>query len=501
MSTVRPNSWVAVDPALDRVQQARRMRRVHDAFHAGENVCTAVRRVVGQSWGRSGDAGLRPDQLPPLLLGEDEVDDRWRRHPLSAVRPVLREVLAGPDHLMVISDAAGVILWVEGDQRLLLATEDRHVVCGADWSESAAGTNALGTTIAVGHPVQIFSAEHFSRVHHRWHAASAPIHDPRSGALLGVVGLTGDLRAAHPHTLALVSAAARMAESALGERARAREERLRDAYLERIAGKRRSTALVARDGRTLLDVPRRWAPRSVPIPPGGGEVLMSGGQTLTAEPLARGGYILWGPSRAEGGSGDRAPEAGLELELLGRAPAATVAGERLSLKLRHAELLALLLLDGQGLSADELALEIYGSFGKAVTVRAELSRLRRALGGVLQARPYRLIGGVRTDLVELRDVVATADPQWLLDRYRGPLLPDSQVPRIASVRDELDADVRHRVLGSGDAAALARWCALPGREHDLAAAELLLGLLPDGDYRRGPLEARLDRPAAAGGIR
>lgn len=477
------------------------MRRVHDAFHAGQNVCREVRRVVGQSWGRSDDAGLGVEQLPPIVLGEDEVDDRWRRHPLFSVRPTLREFLGGAataEHLLVITDATGVILWVEGSNRLIAATERKHVVCGADWSEVEAGTNALGTTIVVGHPVQIFSAEHFSRAHHGWQGSSAPIHDPDSGALLGVVGLTGHLRTAHPHTLALVSAAARLAEAELRERSRARDERLRDAYLARVAGKRQATALVGCGGRMIMDVPRRWAPRSIDVPRGGGELELADGRCVIAEPLAgpaSGGFILWGAPPS--GDGDAAVEAGLELVLLGRQPAAVVHGERLPLNLRHAELLALLLLDGQGMTADQLALALYGSRGKAVTVRAELSRMRRALGGVLSARPYRLNGRIRADVLELRDAVAAAEPRWLLDRYPGPFLPESDVARIAGVRDELDAEVRHRVMRSGDVASLARWCALPGRERDHDAAELLLALLPPDDHRRAPVEARLDRGRAA----
>ena len=38
-----------------------------------------------------------------------------------------------------------------------------HFVPGADWSEESAGTNAPGTALALGRPVQIFGPEHLLR--------------------------------------------------------------------------------------------------------------------------------------------------------------------------------------------------------------------------------------------------------------------------------------------------------------------------------------------------
>jgi hypothetical protein len=179
--------------------------------------------------------------------------------------------------------------------------------------------------------------------------------------------------------------------------------------------------------------------------------------------------------------------------LLSERPVARVHGQPVSLSLRHAELLCVLLLSPRGLTAEQLALELYGTRGKAVTVRAELSRLRRELGGVLQARPYRLIGDVQADVLELQRDVATSDPGALLDRYEQPLLAGSSVPIVVEARDALDSEIRHRVMASGDPDLLLRWCRSTGGEHDQPAAELLLSLLADDDPRRGAAEARVAR--------
>ncbi|MCS3789780.1 hypothetical protein HNP11_003978 [Tsukamurella ocularis] len=65
---------------------------------------------------------------------------------------------------------------------------------------------------------------------------------------------------------------------------------------------------------------------------------------------------------------------------------------------RHAQILALLA-DGAGRSAAQLAEALFGDPGRVVTVRAEISRLRRVLSGVIAAQPYRFADGVSVELL------------------------------------------------------------------------------------------------------
>ncbi|KJY36477.1 GAF domain-containing protein, partial [Streptomyces katrae] len=86
---------------------------------------------------------------------------------------------------------------------------------GSRWAETTMGTNAPGTAVALGEPVQVFGAEHFSRRVHPWTCAAAPVRDPRTGRVLGAVDITGGDGLAHPHSLAFVQAVARAAEAQL----------------------------------------------------------------------------------------------------------------------------------------------------------------------------------------------------------------------------------------------------------------------------------------------
>ena len=76
---------------------------------------------------------------------------------------------------------------------------------GTLWSEPGAGTEAIGTAIAGDVAVEVFGAEHFSEVVQRWTCSVAPIDDPDSGELLGIIDLTGEFSDVHPHSLAVAS--------------------------------------------------------------------------------------------------------------------------------------------------------------------------------------------------------------------------------------------------------------------------------------------------------
>ncbi|MEA2141582.1 MAG: hypothetical protein QOI64_12 [Solirubrobacteraceae bacterium] len=488
--------WLAVDAVTDRPAYARSLRRVHDAFHSGHEVAGHVRAVVEQSWARSGEAGVDPSEgRAPVVVDEDAIADRWEHHPLYAVLPVLRDLLSDATtragHMLVISDERGVLLWIEGHQHVIEATENMHFVCGADWSEQGAGTNALGTAIAVDHPVQIFSAEHFSRLVHPWQCSGAPIHDPETGEIIGVVDLTGHLKTAHPHTLSLVSAAAGMAEAYLRSEVQRRTQRLRELYCARIAGTAQPTALLNAHGRVVMSVPHGWVDGTLQIAPGG-DVALADGTSATAEPLGGGGHVVWRrprPSRIPVG-----PQAAtLQLEFLGGCPGVRTADRLVTLGLRQAELLAVLALCPEGLTSEQLALALYGDRGKPVTIRAEVSRLRRVLGQALQSRPYRLAAPVQIDFEDVQRMLEAGQLARALKRYSGPLLRQSEVPLIIEARQRLDGTIRNAILASADPELLAAWCAGPAGRDDQPAAELLLGLLPVDDERHPAARARAQR--------
>src|SRR5919198_1106986 len=295
------NPWLAIDAATPPGLRAREVRRKWERF-VGEGVVNGLRAPVVDSWRRSRDAGVTPaggSWSAPVAAERDEAFARWEAHPLRDAAPLIRDCLAGvadeSEHLIVLSDAAGVLLQLEGNARVRsLAADSMNFTEGALWSEDGSGTNAIGTAVAADHAVQIFAAEHFVEVVQAWTCSAAPVHDPDTAELLGVVDLTGLQKSAHPHSLAIAMAAAHAAEGHLRRRLHERDERLRARYLRRITGQAERRALVAATGRLVADDSRGWLRGArLAVPPGGGELVLPSGERAVAEPLGHHeGYLL-----------------------------------------------------------------------------------------------------------------------------------------------------------------------------------------------------------------
>ncbi|MEU6355667.1 GAF domain-containing protein [Streptomyces sp. NPDC047072] len=211
--------WVALEPGADPAERLRMLRRAHETFTAAGTVQRPVRPVVADSWRRSARAGVGPDGTASVELTDGDLGAYRAEHPLARVMPLFRELMgtfaADGEHLLAVCDAHGRLLWVEGHATTRRQAGLMNFVPGARWAETAVGTNAPGTAVAVDRPVQVFAAEHFIRRVQPWTCAAAPVHDPRTGRVLGAVDITGGNGLAHPHSLGFVQAVARAAESQL----------------------------------------------------------------------------------------------------------------------------------------------------------------------------------------------------------------------------------------------------------------------------------------------
>jgi GAF domain len=388
-SVPEPSVAVGEDPR----SYARLMSAVYDATMAGIRAPARPRSVIGDSWQRMMAKGVDPDAQRQPVVEAGGIDMLRKSSGLISVLDDvsrgLESLVAEGDNILVVADAQGRVLWRSGSPAVLANADRLGFVEGANWGEGAVGTNAIGTALVSNRAVQVFSAEHFMRSHHSWTCAGAPIKDPRTGQVIGVVDVSGPAATVHPTTVALVDVVARLAESHLREQHDGILNPLRTVAAPILARIGKPALAVDHDGwvaavdslplhnRILL--PEEIAPGRVWISPLGMcdvEILPGGWLVRLAEDDAAPAI-----SRV---TLDLAGAGGPVLEMVGQ-----FGCWRRGISLRHAEILLILAIYPEGRSAPELAADLYGDRSRVVTVRAEMSRLRKQLAGLVLGRPYR----------------------------------------------------------------------------------------------------------------
>ena len=183
----------------------------------------ALRCLIDDSWRRCLEVQVDPARqqaLPPV--SEDTLYSLQHQHRelLTAGKQMMamaRDFLAETETIMILTDPNGMILSVEGDPRALEAAGDIHLIAGSSWSEPICGTNAIGTALSIGQPVQIHAAEHFCAGIQQWTCSATVIRDPYDGKILGAIDVSGLGKTFSPHSLALAVTTASRIESQLAK--------------------------------------------------------------------------------------------------------------------------------------------------------------------------------------------------------------------------------------------------------------------------------------------
>jgi len=291
----RPRVNVTFVPVAGRLPD---VRKAYEHLLEQGAAPVGVREVVAESWLRSVAAGVNVDESqPPITLDRDLIGDYRAEHPLATVFPLLDDVLgrAADDcnSVLAIADGHGQLLWVRGRPQVMRRAESIQFVEGAQWDERHAGTNAPGTALRLDAPVAIKSAEHFVRPVQNWSCAAAPVHEPGSDTILGVIDITGGREVDSPQTIAMVRAAARMAESELARHALVAASRYPEPRGAETAGLLRWTPGISLSGLGRSECVVSIGPRTVRLSPRHSEIMVilaacPGG--LTGDELA---YMLY----------------------------------------------------------------------------------------------------------------------------------------------------------------------------------------------------------------
>ncbi|MGG1399022.1 sigma-54-dependent Fis family transcriptional regulator [Bacillus salipaludis] len=193
--------------------------------------------MIKRSWLRSKQFNVNPFQT----IGIEKLSGRKLQTLLAEKKELIQislplmntlySLVKGSGFLVTLCNENGYLLTVIGDPEPLKNAERIQFVTGANWSEEAMGTNAIGTAILEMEPIQIFSYQHYTRATQSWTCSASPIFDSNNN-IIGVLNISGPFDKVHPHTLGMIVSTVKAIEFELQLIEKTNRNELMMSYLE-----------------------------------------------------------------------------------------------------------------------------------------------------------------------------------------------------------------------------------------------------------------------------
>jgi sigma-54 dependent transcriptional regulator, acetoin dehydrogenase operon transcriptional activator AcoR len=171
-----------------------------------------VRPQIVESWIRCSQAGVNlynntfHRSLDTLTLNRVLKEKEQLIKIAKPFMDNLFKFVQGSGFVVVLTDENGYIMEMLADEDTLQNPITKNFFQGAGWHEEEAGTNAIGTAVRLGAPIQVSGAEHYCQKHHCLTCSAAPIFD-QNGQVIGILDMSGASHLSHLHTLGMVVAA------------------------------------------------------------------------------------------------------------------------------------------------------------------------------------------------------------------------------------------------------------------------------------------------------
>lgn len=219
------------------VQDKELLHHMWEMFVREGKLHSMVEPIVKESWKRSKQYNVDPFQTS----GKQHLSEQGLKQLIEKKKELIQitlplmntlySLVKGSGFLVILCNERGYLLKVIGDKKPLKDAEKIQFIEGANWHEKVVGTNAIGTSIKEGIPIQIFSYQHYTKATQSWTCSASPIYDA-NGEIIGVLNVSGPYEKVHPHTLGMVVSTVKAIEYELQLKEKTEKNELMKSYLE-----------------------------------------------------------------------------------------------------------------------------------------------------------------------------------------------------------------------------------------------------------------------------
>ncbi|PWE72686.1 sigma-54-dependent Fis family transcriptional regulator [Bacillus cereus] len=176
-----------------------------------------INQRISESWHRCKQANVNPHMNKGQKILSSNIFQEQKKKSeifLDIALPQIQNMRKTIDELQMMAlliDPDGYVLSLSGNKQTLKRAKHINFIEGVKWTESAVGTNAIGTALEIEEAIMIIGTEHYTVASHSWSCAAAPIHND-DGKLIGVLDFSCPIEFSHPYMLGMVTSIAHAIE-------------------------------------------------------------------------------------------------------------------------------------------------------------------------------------------------------------------------------------------------------------------------------------------------
>lgn len=209
---------------------------------------------VAASWRRSVASGVHPSSVTTEYHTDLDYGSRLVRCARPVIEQLAEQIADVPLCLALTDDRARLLVRRDSSSWMGRIADSVSFAQGFGYAEGSVGTNGVGTVLEFGESVHIVGAEHFVENLQPYACAGAPVRDPLTGRIEGVLDISCLSEHSSPILHSLVrSAAARIESNLLADR-NEQQQALFDAY-SRLDARSRQAVLAVGPRTTMANTP------------------------------------------------------------------------------------------------------------------------------------------------------------------------------------------------------------------------------------------------------
>ncbi len=216
-----------------------------------------MKHLIDQSHKRSEEYGINREhrkqgheKLSEVKLEEKRLENKEILEVIDATIKEFYELMSSDEFLVALADGDGYILLLEGGETIKKLSEERNCSPGFRWTEEDVGTTAISLCLKEQIPVQLNDKDHYCKKAHDFTSSAAPIWG-HQGVLQAVLVVYGDASLVHPHTLIMITSAARSVERHMRLKRRNKDLTVNRGFLDNVI-EAAGTGLLTLDNKLII---------------------------------------------------------------------------------------------------------------------------------------------------------------------------------------------------------------------------------------------------------